>query len=192
MRVLALNPGAGDLLEGMLAPTLVPADDEEELSGEPPPRAEIIAYSDHQPFTTPMRRLRALQERVLSAPTAVRPSHLTPRLGLASRPSMHLLEDDEGHHLAVLQDLARGALTAVDASGGRTTSFQDLLTPTTTNRLGDAEGVVWQTLPALLSRSSGGGGALVEAHRVHQAGVASELEAGAQVGLEVGLAVVPT
>lgn len=188
MRVLALNPGAGDLLEGMLAPTLVPADDEEELSGEPLPRAEIIAYSDHQPFTTPMRRLRALQERVLSAPTAVRPSHLTPRLGLASRPSMHLLEDDEGHHLAVLQDLARGVLTAVDANGGRTTSFHDLLTPTMTNRLGDAEGVVWQTVPALLSRSSGAGGALVEAHRVHQAGVASELGRGAQVGLDVGLA----
>ena len=177
MRIMAVNPGSGALLRKALAPLVLPAamSDDEALPDEPQ-RLEIIAYSDRLSYTEPVADLQALQRSVSSAEMRHAATHLTPPLGLAARDLARLTEDHEGHHIAVVQDLARADVTdPVVTSPLRSTAFRDLLTTLSAEPADDGSGT-WSVLPALKPRGSGRIEAdIVDAHHSHQAAVAARL-----------------
>lgn len=177
MRVMTVNPGSGALLRKALAPLVLPAaaGDDEALPDDPP-RLEIIAYSDRLSYTEPVADLQALQRSVNSAEVGHAATHLTPPLGLAARDLARLTEDHEGHHLAVVQDLARASVTdpAVNTPL-RSTAFRDLLTTLSCELADDGSGT-WSVMPALKPRGTGRIEAdIVDAHHSHQAAVAARL-----------------
>ncbi|HXT91812.1 MAG TPA: DUF87 domain-containing protein, partial [Trebonia sp.] len=175
MRIMAVNPGSGALLRKALAPLVLPAaaDDDESLADDPQ-RLEVIAYSDRLSYTEPVADLQALQRSVSSADLQRAATHLAPPLGLAARDLTRLTEDQEGHHIAVVQDLARAAVTDPAVTLPlRNTAFRDLLTPLSYEPADDGSGI-WSILPALKPRGSGRIEAdIVDAHHSHQAAVAA-------------------
>lgn len=176
LRMLSVNPGAGELLARVVRPVIASSPEEDELVGSARPRIEIIGYSDHLPFSDPLRRLTQLQADLLAAPTAGRESHLTPPMGLAARALARLLEDNEGHHVAVLQDVASGTASAQPSPGlNRAASFQDLITPLVSRRDETPNRVTWAVGPALAARGERRGSDLVDAHRSQQAALGRHL-----------------
>ena len=179
MRIMAVNPGSGALLRMALTPLVLPpaASDDDPLPADPQ-RVEIIAYSDRLSYTEPVADLQALQRSVSSAEMRHAATHLTPLLGLAARDLARLTEDHEGHHVAVVQDLARAEVTdpAVSVAGAqRSTAFRDLLTTLTAEPTGDGSDT-WSVTPALRPRGAKRLEAdIVDAHRSHQAAVAARL-----------------
>ena len=102
---------------------------DDETPADAPQRVEIIAYSDRLSYTEPVADLQALQRSVSSAEIRHAATHLTPPLGLAARDLARLTQDHEGHHIAVVQDLARADVTdPLVTSPLRSTAFRDLLT----------------------------------------------------------------
>ncbi|MCW3842862.1 ATP-binding protein [Micromonospora yasonensis] len=180
LRLMAMNPGSGRTLQKALAPLALPAepraDEESMIVGDGPQRLEIIAYSDHLSYTDPVSELRSLQRSVTMSELQRSTTHLAPALGLAVRRLDRVVNDEEGHHLAVVQDIARGSVAGAPAElPNRTTAFRDLLTPLWSIRQGgdDAE---WVILPALKARGSGRvESEMVETHRGHQEAVAAAL-----------------
>jgi hypothetical protein len=177
MRIMTVNPGSGALLRKALAPLVLPVTtgDDESPSSDPQ-RLEVIAYSDRLSYTEPVADLQALQQSVSSAEMRHAATHLTPPLGLAARDLARLTEDREGHHVAVVQDLARADVTdpAVMTSL-RTTAFRDLLTTLSVEPADDGSGT-WSVTPALRPRGTGRLEAdIVDAHRSHQAAAAAQL-----------------
>lgn len=177
MRIMAVNPGSGALLRKALSPLVLPPAkrDDDPLPADPQ-RLEIIAYSDRLSYTEPVADLRALQQSVGSAEIRHAATHLTPPLGLAARDLARLADDSEGHHVAVVQDLARADVTdpAVMPSP-RSTAFRDLLTTLSSELTDDGSGT-WSVTPALKPRGVGRLEAdIVDAHHSHQAAVAARL-----------------
>ena len=161
MRIMAVNPGSGALLRMALTPLVLPpaVGDDDPLPADPQ-RVEIIAYSDRLSYTEPVADLQALQRSVSSAEMRHAATHLTPLLGLAARDLARLTEDHEGHHVAVVQDLARADVTdpAVSVAGGqRSTAFRDLLTTLTAEPAGDGSGHVVSNAGAATARSQAAG-----------------------------------
>lgn len=181
MRALAVNPGTGAMLAQALRPLVLrqEASEDNEVLPDDPQRLEIIAYTGHRSYTDPVGDLRQLQ-RAVAAGEARRSAttHLAPPLGLAVRDLRQLDEDREGHHLAVVQDLARSRVTAPEAGDGRradaTTAFQDLLTPLVAERAADSP-ATWYVSPALKGRTEGLEADIINAHRAHQTAVAAHL-----------------
>jgi hypothetical protein len=182
MRALAVNPGTGAMLAQALRPLVLrqEASEDSEVLPDDPQRLEIIAYTDHRSYTDPVGDLRQLQ-RAIAAGEARRSAttHLAAPLGLAVRDLSQLEADREGHHLAIVQDLARSRVTASEAGDGRrataTTAFQDLLTPLVAERTAGAP-AAWYVSPALKAMMTGRLEAdIVDAHRAHQAAVAAHL-----------------
>lgn len=178
LRIMAVNPGPGTVLGHALQPLVLAqdADGADEPTQHDPQRLEIIAYSDHRSYTDPVADLRQLQRSVASGQTRHAAPHLAPPLGLAARDMDRLAGDREGHHLAVVQDLAnsRVADPAVE-TGLRAAAFRDLLTPLWSEHASD-DTASWYMVPALKPRTAGRLEAdIVEAHRVHQAAVAATL-----------------
>jgi hypothetical protein len=179
IRIMAVNPGSGALLRMALTPLVMPraASDDDSLPTEPQ-RVEIIAYSDRLSYTEPVADLQTLQRSVSSAEIRHAATHLTPPLGLAARDLARLTEDHEGHHVAVVQDLARAYVTDQTGSvtgGQRSTAFRDLLTTLTAEPAVDGSGT-WSVTPALRPRGAKRLEAdIVDAHRSHQAAVAARL-----------------
>lgn len=166
MRVLAFNPGAGDLVAQAIEP-IMRTDDEEQVSETIPPRVEIVAYSDQQSYSDPLAKLRSLQESL--EPVGGR-SHLLPQLGLAVRGWARISSDTEVHHMAILQDVATGELDVSGAppGNGRTSTFDDLLSPLVSVRETVDGRASWRTGPVRASRGKKQGSDVIEAHRAHQ------------------------
>ncbi|KAA9374842.1 DUF87 domain-containing protein [Microbispora cellulosiformans] len=178
LRIMAVNPGSGSVLRRALQPLVLP-DEAPEQDGPPPhdpQRLELIAYSDRLSYTDPVADLRELQRSVASGEIRRTATHLVPSMGLSARDLGRLAEDREGHHLALVQDMARGQVTDPAAEAGPwTTTFQDLLTPLRSERAPDGS-AMWFVTPALKPRGAGRLEAdIVGAHRAHQAAVAAHL-----------------
>ena len=178
LRIMAVNPGSGGVLRKALTPLVLgpQLDDADDPAPYDPQRLEIIAYSDHLSYTDPVADLRELQRSVTSAEIQRIATHLAPPLGLAARDLARITTDREGHHLAIVQDLARTDVTdlAVD-TGPRTTAFRDLITTVQSEQAPEGYGT-WYVTPALKPRSTGRLEAdVVDAHRAHQGAVAARL-----------------
>ncbi|URM95132.1 TraM recognition domain-containing protein [Actinomadura madurae] len=178
LRIMAVNPGSGSVLRRALEPLVLPGEAPGQDGPVPddPQRLELIAYSDRLSYTDPVADLRELQRAVASGEIRRTATHLAPSMGLAARELRRLAEDGEGHHLALVQDMARGHVTDSAVETGQwTTAFQDLLTPLRSERASDGS-ATWYVTPALKPRGSGRlESDIVEAHRVHQAAVAAHL-----------------
>lgn len=176
LRILSVNPGAGELLARVFRPVVASGTNDDDPIDTSRPRVEVIGYSNHLPFSDPLRRLTRLQAHLLTDPIAGRESHLTPPMGLAARPLGRLLEDDEGHHLAVLQDVADGTASSQISPGlERAASFQDLITPLVSRREEAPDRVTWAVGPALAARGERRGSDLIDAHRSQQAALGRHL-----------------
>ncbi|MFI6500295.1 ATP-binding protein [Nonomuraea typhae] len=183
LRLMAVNPGSGALLRRALDEIVLPqnlGESNDDRLGVPP-RLEVFAYSDHLSYTDPVADLRRLQREVASSEAERSANHLVPPMGLAVRSLRHIVQDREGHHLAVIQDLLQGEITALPpetVSGSA--SFQDLLTPLAVDRLKDDASAGWCVSPALKPRGPARlTSDIVDAHRAHQNAVAAHLELGA-------------
>lgn len=178
LRIMAINPGSGTVvrraLESLVLAPAVTADDTEELTD--PQRLEIIAYSNRLSYTDPVSELRELQQAVSAAEVQRAATHLVPPLGLAARGLDRMAGDREGHHIAVVQDLAHAEVADLPFDPVlRATAFGDLLTPLSSETAPDDPGT-WFVTPTLKPRSSNRIEAdMVEAHRAHQAAVAASL-----------------
>jgi DNA phosphorothioation-dependent restriction protein DptH len=178
LRIMAVNPGSGGILRKALAPLVLGPEPDSEDAPAPydPQRLEIIAYSDRLSYTDPVAHLRELQRSVTSAEVQRTATHLAPPLGLAARDLSRITQDHEGHHLAMVQDLAQTDVTDLAVETGlRTTAFRDLLTTLRSEQASDGSGT-WYVTPALKPRGTGRLEAdVVDAHRVHQGAVAARL-----------------
>lgn len=179
MRLLAYNPGSGDLLARALASAVLDPPGEDELAPAPA-RIEITAYSSRPSFTDPLPALTDLQRRVAARQVRGANSYLTPPLGVGMREHHRLAEDDSAAHLGVVADLAHvRADAAAEASDvavqDPAASFRNLLTPASNQRAAVDGDVVWRTAPALRARTRDGAADAVDAHRAYQAALASEL-----------------
>jgi DNA phosphorothioation-dependent restriction protein DptH len=178
LRVMAINPGSGTVVRRALEPlVLAPAsadDNTAELTD--PQRLEIIAYSNRLSYTDPVSELRELQRAVSTAEVQRAATHLVPPLGLAARGLDRMGGDREGHHIAVVQDLAHAEVTDLPSETVlRATAFGDLLTPLASETAADDPGT-WFVIPTLKPRGSNRIEAdMVEAHRAHQMAVAASL-----------------
>ena len=195
LRLMAVNPGTGALLERSLHELALGREADADDSSIPPDphRLEVVAYTDRRSYTDPVSELRELQ-RAIAAGEARRkaPTHLTPALGLAVRDLEAIQTDCEGHHLAVVQDITRSRVTGPEGGDGvrdRTTAtFRDLLTPLVSERARDGS-PHWYVTPALRPRESGTPESeIISAHEAHQAAVAARLGLAQSVpALEVSL-----
>ncbi|MFE7202373.1 helicase HerA domain-containing protein [Pseudonocardia alni] len=179
MRLLAYNPGSGDLLARALSSAVLETGGDEELSVAPA-RVEVTAYSSRRSLTDPLPALTDLQRRVAARQVRGTTSYLTPPLGVSVRPSDLLASDDAAAHLAVVSDLADvradAAAEATDvAVRDPAASFRNLLTPASNQRAAVDGDVVWRTAPALRARTREGAADSVDAHRSYQAALATEL-----------------
>lgn len=178
MRLLAYNPGSGDLLARSLANAVLEPPGEDELAPAPA-RIEVTAYSSRPSFTDPLPALTDLQRRVAARQVRGATSYLTPPLGVGIREHTRLAHDDAAAHLAVVADLAHVRADAADEATGvavqdPSASFRNLLTPATNQRAAVDGDVVWRTAPALRARTRDGASDAVDAHRSYQAALATE------------------
>jgi DNA phosphorothioation-dependent restriction protein DptH len=179
LRIMAVNPGSGTVVRRALEPLVLSnetrADDNEEL--DDPQRLEIIAYSNRLSYTDPVSELRQLQRAVSSAEVQRAATHLVPPLGLAARSLDRMTHDNEGYHVAVVQDLANAEVTDLPADSVlRATAFGDLLTPLSSEVVAGDPGA-WYVTPTLKPRGSNRLEAdMIDAHRAHQSAVAASLE----------------
>lgn len=176
LRFIGLNPGQGELLARVVRP-LVQLNSDASASAEggaveeEPIRTEVVAYLDHAPFNDPLRSLHEIQRDLKVAGGSAETSHLNPPLGLAARPKDRVSLDEEGAHLAVVQDISSASVVMTVDEPERTAVFQDLLTPTHTDRVGEGQMTTWITRPGL--RSAGDTTPDITAvHRAHQHAVA--------------------
>ncbi|KQT01271.1 helicase HerA domain-containing protein [Cellulomonas sp. Leaf395] len=177
LRLLALNPGSGELIAEAVERVTIP--NEAEADGpdrhEIPPRVEVTAYSLQPSFTDPLPALRAVQQRIVALQVPGRQSHLTPPLRVIARPTIRIRDDLESHHLAFLSDVSSGSIVTSRTETSRQTAFGNLLTPTNTVRTHDGVRATWWTQPALQSRGKGNAADVVDAHRAHQEATAGLL-----------------
>ncbi|RZT84916.1 uncharacterized protein DUF853 [Pseudonocardia sediminis] len=179
MRLLAYNPGSGDLLARALSSSVLEPGGDDELAAAPA-RIEVTAYSSRLSLTDPLPALTDLQGRVAARQVRGTTSYLTPPLGVSVRPHRLLASDDAAAHLGVVSDLAHvqadAAAEATDvAVRDPAASFRNLLTPASNQRAAVDGAVVWRTAPALRARTRDGASDAVDAHRSYQAALASEL-----------------
>ena len=175
MRLLAYNPGSGELLARALSSSVLHAPDDDEDVATPPARLEVVAYSRRPSLTDPLPALTDLQRRVSVQQVRGARSFLTPPLGLSARSHDRLAVDGDAAHIGVIADLALvragGELVVPDIA----TSFRNLLTPATNQRAAMDGGVAWRTSPAIRARGREGAVDAVEAHRAYQSALASVL-----------------
>ena len=181
LRVLAYNPGSGELLAGALSSAVLDSVDDDDDVAPAPARVEVTAYSSRPSFTDPLPALTDLQRRVAGRQVRGSNTYLTPPLGVGIRPHELLATDDTAAHLGVVADLAAvRADAAAEATGvaveDPAASFRNLLTPASNQRAaGEDDDVVWRTAPALRARTREGASDAVDAHRAYQAALAVAL-----------------
>ncbi len=189
LRMLAYNPGSGELLaQALAAAAVTPPVGEDDLAA-PPPRVEVIAYSRRPSFTDPLAALTDLQRQVATQQVRGTRSYLTPALGLSVRPHRELSTQVTAAQLSVVSDLAQVSASGAEELQDVAASFRNLLTPATTVRVMGEEGVVWRTAPALRTRARDGAADVVDAHRAYQRALAARLgcpDAGMAVTARLG------
>lgn len=163
LRILAANPGSGELLAGALRQP-VRTDVEYE---DDPRRLEILAYSDSPSFTRPVPALADLQRALRRRDLAHKTTHLVPPVSLAVRPVRQLKSDPQDAHLALMQDIGSPTVDFAQAPE-RQPAFEDLLVPLVTRSFNDVGDLVWESAAA----AGGGDGGLPAVHRAHQRAVA--------------------
>ncbi|MEZ0447372.1 ATP-binding protein [Cellulomonas sp. ICMP 17802] len=164
LRVLAVNPGSGELLAGALAQGELRSSTEGE-SEDDPRRLDVLAYSDSASYVDPLPHLSALQRSLRVREYARLATHVAPPMSLTVRPTRQLLEDNEQAHVALLQD-AYASSVACGAAIERKASFGDLLVPMVTRRPTLTAELAWESGPAL--GVGGGDQSVIAAHRSHQ------------------------
>ncbi|WP_447005883.1 helicase HerA domain-containing protein [Saccharothrix isguenensis] len=178
IRLLAINPGSGELLAQALRQAVLKQKEADTDVAELAGRAEVVTYSTRLSSTDPLPALTDLQQAVGRYRTGSTRSYLKPPLGLSVRPFDRLAKDNAPVHLSVVNDLA-----VVDAVGGSATtdstaSFRNLLTPTSNRPVDTSDGRYWEIRPAVRLRegrdgkNKDGAADAVDAHRAHQATLA--------------------
>lgn len=163
LRILAANPGSGELLAGALRHRVgVDAEDEDD-----PRRLELLAYSDSPSFTRPVPALAELQRSLRRKDLAHKATHLVPPVSLAVRPMEQLKLDPQDAHLALMQDIGSPVVAFAQAPE-RQPAFENLLVPLVTRSFREAGDLVWESSAAV----GGGEGGLPAVHRAHQRAVA--------------------
>jgi hypothetical protein len=179
VRLLAINPGSGELLAQALRQAVLTSMDTDSDVTRLAGRAEVMAYSTRLSITDPLPALTDLQRAVGGHRVGSTRSYLKPPLGLTVRSFDRIAKDDAPVHLSVVNNLA-----VVEAGGGSavpesTTSFRNLLTPTSNRPVDTVHGRHWETSPAVRLRESrdgknkDGAADAVDAHRAHQAALAA-------------------
>lgn len=176
LRFIGLNPGQGELLARVVRPLVqMQSDGDEAGEGdaveEEPIRTEVVGYLDHAPFNDPLRSLHEIQRDLKVSGGSAETSHLNPPFGLAARPKDRVSLDEEGAHLAVVQDISSASVAFTHDESERTAVFQDLLTPTHTDRIGEGESATWTTRPGFRSAADTAPD-IAAVHRAHQQAVA--------------------
>jgi DNA phosphorothioation-dependent restriction protein DptH len=171
VRLLAINPGSGELLAKALGESVLTGKDTDSDVTRLTGRAEVVAYTNRQAGTDPLPALTDLQKRVGGYRVGNTRSYLRPPLGLSVRPFERLAADVEPAHLSVVNDLAVVAAAGAPMADA-TTAFRNLLTPTTSRPVTTEHGRRWETVPAVKLRDGKNKNAAadaVDAHRAHQA-----------------------
>ena len=175
LRLLAINPGPGDVVADAIRPLMMPDEDDDAIEGA---RLEVTAYTDRASFIEPVSAVQDLQRSLRLSARTSRASHLSPPLSLSVRPMSAVASDETGAHLAVVQNLPTAHRGTAALPSGRTASFRDLLTPTTTHLVEGADIRRWRIMPALNTRQGYEHGDLSTAHRSHQTALARHLDLG--------------
>lgn len=102
LRLLAINPGSGDVVADAIRPLVVPDEEDDAIEGA---RLEVTAYTDHASFIEPVSAVQELQRTLRLAARTSRASHLSPPLSLSVRSMSAIASDEAGAHLAVVQSL---------------------------------------------------------------------------------------
>lgn len=166
LRVLAVNPGSGDLVASALT---VPVTDEPE--DRDVRRLEILAYSDSPSYTRPVSALADLQRSMRLREFSRKLTHLAPPVSLAVRPVDRLAVDEQAAHVAIVQDVGAPEV-GFGRDPGRRPTFQDLLVPLVTSSVVDNGRLVWNNAAATGATSGGSDDDLSVVHRSHQRAVA--------------------
>lgn len=168
LRLLSINPGAGDLVGGALQ---IPSESSVDEEVADPRRIEVICYSDSAAYVHPVPGLAAAQVRLRDREFARRTTHLTPPMSLSVRPTERILADTAAAHLAVIQDLGRPVLSWRQATE-RKPSLDEMLVPLVTSATSQGGDLHWASTPAFGPSSGSDGGDLSSAHRSHQRAMA--------------------
>jgi len=167
LRLLAVNPGSGELIAGALREPAVEVDDEQ----DDPRHLEVVAYTDSPSYTQPVPALAELQAALRTRERARRTTHLTPPLSLAVRPVANLKSDTQEAHLAVVQDIGAPTI-GFGTEPARRPSFEDLLVPIVARSYSRDGDLVWESAAATGPATGGSDGELTVVHRTHQRAVA--------------------
>lgn len=189
IRLLAINPGSGELLAQALRQAVLTSRDRDSDLVRLDGRAEVMAYSTRLSSTDPVPALTDLQQATSGYRVGNTRSYLRPPLGLSVRPFERFTEDETPVHLSVVNDLA-----VVEAGHGpetakSTTSFRNLLTPTSSHSITTSHGRRWEIMPAVQLRESrdgknkDGAADAIDAHRAHQTALAAALGFPAEGGI---------
>lgn len=173
LRVLAVRPGAGQMLAGALDEFITGeahSDDDEPIGGDPH-RLELISYTDSAAYSRPVPALLDLQQALRDRKFERGSNHLLPPLAVAVRATDRLLEDTQEAHLALVQDVGRSHAGWSEPSP-RAASFGELLVPVTTNRREGEGGLVWESVPVTGGRPGRSSTDLSGAHGAHQRAIA--------------------
>lgn len=171
LRLLAVNPGSGDLVAGALA-TDVQVDLIEEEEDVEPHRLEIVAYSDSAAYVEPVPALIRLQEVLRARNTSKHVTHLSPAMSLSVRGLLEVSRDTASAHLAIVQDVYEPMVGFTEPSE-RKPSFHDLLVPiVTVADQADGTAKRWVSSPTLGPAAGGGESELSVVHRTHQRAIA--------------------
>ena len=168
LRLIAVNPGAGDLVARALS---VPSATPEDEDVADPRRLELLCYTDSASYVRPVPALADVQTRLRDREFARRMTHLTPPMSLCVRPTERLLEDSGAAHLAVMQDMGSPTL-AWDKASERKPSFRELLVPLVTSSASVNGDLTWASTPATGPVTGGSEQDLAAVHRSHQRAVA--------------------
>lgn len=175
LRLLAINPGSGELLAGAL-PAVRESDPDDGDDRTEQRRIEVIAYAEDTAYVRPVPAIADLQNEFRKQKSSHGLTHLAPMFSFAVRSTSALLGTSESAHLAVLQD--PGAVSiGLSSATERKPSFRDLLVPLVTSRSAIDNTLVWSAVPATGPQSGGGDAELSVIHRSHQRAMARALGA---------------
>jgi len=176
LRLLAFNPGSGELLADAVAGSVLAGPVDEDEVAAAPARIELVGYCRRRSLTDPLPALTDLQAAWAARQVQGSRSYLTPPLGISVRPEDGLAAESSAAHLGIVADLARVSIGPRVDDLEMTASFRNLLTPAANQRITDSSGPVsWRTSPALRARGRGGAADGVEAHRAYSTALATAL-----------------
>ncbi|OXR40748.1 hypothetical protein B7C42_07172 [Nocardia cerradoensis] len=192
LRLLTINPGSGELLAAALKHVMLTGQ-ETDIDGATSRlqrRVEVVSYGTRMSDTDPLPALTDLQRSVSKFRVGKGRSYLRPPLGLSVRPFDRLAHDDVPAHLCVLSNLTAMAAGGASVQSDSTTSFRNLLTPTSNRKVETEDGsFYWESAPAVRLRDSkdgrnkDGAADAVDAHRAHQIALAAAAGLPAEHGI---------